>query len=453
LPDVIKISRNLNTKEYFIDNFSFGNKTYDNIFCSDIVIHLPYILYFDDFRDSMEEEVEITKDEKGRYFGWLEIIETLFNRTDPNYSVFRLKEMEERERKSVLAQVGKKLNITLTNEWRNFKLEDKENLSINVEYRTRRDSQNKEREFLKFDVIEIDKEENARFFFIRDRSKGFYWFFNFVMKLEFNPKENLNSRYKAIYLLDEPGSYLHASAQEKLCKKLVTLSESSSVIYCTHSHYLLNPDVIPLGNIRIANKDSQKNITLKSFYDFDKTQNNLQLAFQPLYDALHLKPFSLDMNFDTIVLTEGITDYFLFMMFNKDKKRTFLPCTGASSIKQFISILLAWRKDFFVFWDTDQEGERVFNECKNFFGEELTKEHFRKYSYLNKNLKKVTLETLIDGIDITMIKEELNLEKNVNTKKMLSHLYYSKKRESILKNISSKTLDNINHNLNQLTRS
>ncbi len=452
LSDTLKISRNLNTKIYYIENYSFGNKTYDHIFCKDIVLHLPYILYFDDFRDSMEEEVEIIKDEKGKYFGWLEIIETLFNRTDSNYSVFKLKEMEERERKSVLAQVGKKLNNTLTNEWRNFKLEDRENLSINVEYRTRKDSQQKEREFLTFDVIEIDKEENARYFFIRDRSKGFYWFFNFVMKLEFNPKENSNSRYKAIYLLDEPGSYLHASAQEKLCKKLVSLSESSSVIYCTHSHYLLNPEVIPLGNIRIANKDTQKNITLKSYYDSDKNQNNLQLAFQPLYDALHLRPFSLDMNFETIVLTEGVTDFFLFMMFNKEKKRTFLPCTGAASIKQFVSILLAWRKDFFVFWDMDQEGTKVFNECKEFFGDELTQQHFRQYSYPNKISKKVTLEDLIIGKDILTIKEHLNLDQNVKIKKVISHLYYSKNKESILKKISHETLENINHNLAQLIK-
>ena len=43
------------------------------------------------------------------------------------------------------------------------------------------------------------------------------------MKLEFNPKINGESK-NTVYLLDEPGSYLHYTAQEKLCQKLVDVS-------------------------------------------------------------------------------------------------------------------------------------------------------------------------------------------------------------------------------------
>ena len=69
-------------------------------------------------------------------------------------------------------------------------------------------------------MIEKDAKGDDHYFFVMDRSKGFYWFFNFVMKLEFNPKVVENSDVDAIYLLDEPGSYLHATAQSKLAAKV-----------------------------------------------------------------------------------------------------------------------------------------------------------------------------------------------------------------------------------------
>ncbi|MGJ4754749.1 ATP-dependent nuclease [Leptospira kmetyi] len=446
----ISIFRNLTKKKYQFEGFTFGDSKFDDYFCFQLVKSMPYILYFDDFRDSIDEKIEILKDENGNYHGWLEIIETLFEKTDSNFSVFKLKSMEARARKSVLAQVKKKLNETLTYEWRNFKLEEKENLSISLEFVEETDSENRKREYLKFEVIESDSENNERFFFIRDRSKGFYWFFNFVMKLEFNPKENWNSRYNAIYLLDEPGSYLHASAQEKLCKKLVSLSESNKVIYCTHSHYLLNPEIIPLGNIRISDKDSNKSIKLKTYFDYKDKSPSTNLAFQPLYDALHLKPFTLDLNFETIVLTEGVTDFFLFSIFNFDRKRTFMPCVGADSIKQFISILMAWQKRFFVFWDFDDEGKRVFEVCRDYFGDELSNSAFRFYSLPGKQKKKVVLEHLIETQDFALIKKELNLPENTKEKKVIANLFYSKKKEAIVKKLSTVTKENIEFNISKL---
>ncbi|TGK38472.1 hypothetical protein EHQ13_16330 [Leptospira gomenensis] len=450
LPRRIIVSRNLTTKTYNLRDFSFGNDQYDHLFCTKIINYLPYILYFDDFRDSIEEKVEIIKDENGDYYGWLEIVETLFKKTAKNFSVFNLKDLEVRERKSVLAQVKNNLNKTLTNEWKNFKLEEKDSLTISIDYVEENDSENRQREYLKFEIIETDIDGNERYFFIRDRSKGFYWFFNFVMKLEFNPKENPNSKYNTIYLLDEPGSYLHASAQEKLCKKLVSLSEFNKVIYCTHSHYLLNPEVIPLGSIRIADKNQDKSIGLRSYFDYEKNSSNLRLAFQPLYDALQFRPFPLDVSHDLIVLVEGITDFFVFEMFNKNKKRAFMPCVGANSIKHFISILLAWKKKFYVFWDNDEEGRRVFQECEEFFGNEFSKRYFFLYSLPLKNSNKVELEQLFYGTDIKMLKERLNLDPNTALKKVIAQLYYSREKNKIIAELSDITIGNIQHNLNKL---
>src|SRR5262249_13508196 len=140
-------------------------------------------------------------------------------------------------------------------------LDDRDALEISIDFVQEAPQAGQRRNYIKLDIVETDNQGDQHFFFIRDRSKGFYWFFNFVMKLEFNPKIVADGR-NTIYLLDEPGSYLHAFAQRKLCRKLKQLSEKNCVIYCTHSHYLLDPETIPFGSITIADKDGNGNATL-----------------------------------------------------------------------------------------------------------------------------------------------------------------------------------------------
>lgn len=85
------------------------------------------------------------------------------------------------------------------------------------------------------------------------------------MKLEFNP-DVAGDFNNAIYLLDEPGSYLHPFALSKLCKKLKSLSEKNIVIYCTHSHYLLNPEIIPINKVNVVSKNNLGQVQLEPYY-------------------------------------------------------------------------------------------------------------------------------------------------------------------------------------------
>ena len=245
----------------------------------EIISMLPYILYFDDFRDKIPERIEIPASLAQSQSSWLDIIEQLFKQTDKSFSVFDLPSLEERQRRTVLSKVERKLNETLTKEWQTFKLDERDALKISIGFDQRTTapaqvatdptlgskalapgtaasaqvSANVIKSYIKLDVVETVAGFD-HFFFISDRSKGFYWFFNFVMKLEFNPKvvtggPEVIGEAQAIYLLDEPGSYLHAFAQRKLCQKLRQISETNWVAYCTHSHYLLDPEVIPVNSI------------------------------------------------------------------------------------------------------------------------------------------------------------------------------------------------------------
>jgi len=240
--NIIHLQRNIVTGLYSILDLELPKAVEVDKLCRIIIGHLPYILFFDDFRDSFEERIPIVLGSNNLPSGWLAIINQLFVATDPNLSVFDLAEMEERQRKSAVSKVKRHLNKTLTREWQTFRLDDSDALTISIEYEPEKlGTAEPAPAYIKLDVIETDASGNEHFFFIRDRSKGFFWFFNFVMKLEFNPKIVQGNTDGTIYLLDEPGSYLHASAQSKLCNKLRMLAKTNKVIYCTHSHYLLNP--------------------------------------------------------------------------------------------------------------------------------------------------------------------------------------------------------------------
>lgn len=424
--DRIIISRNLNTKLYDIESDIFSEKNTNNLIAKEIIRQLPYILFFDDFRDSFPDQIEIKDEEKGK--GWLAIIERLFKKTDENFSVFALKDVEERERNSIKSQVQKKLNQTLTEEWKNFNLNDGKALKINIDYKAPTVESGVIRPaVIKFDILETDEKGNDHFFYIRDRSKGFFWFFNFVMKLEFNPKIISSEDVDAIYLLDEPGSYLHAGAQRKLCSKLKELSENNAVIFCTHSHYLLDPEVIPISSIRIAQKVKDFKVELTSIYEVE-TDIVSRNAFQPIYDALQLKPMTLDFS-DKAILVEGIYDFYCFNMFT-EKKYKYIPSQNAESILYYISLFIGWHIKFNALWDNDPEGVNAYNKALEKFGDEF-KNKFHKLPLKNQSSKSI-LQDFIDGSELNLIKKELGLPMNSSFQKTIATLFYNDKKDEIL---------------------
>lgn len=174
LSDTIIITRNLKDKTYDIGYDKFTKKDFNNILAKAIMKKLPYILFFDDFRDNIEEKIEI-KSSEDEIKGWLAIVERLFLAADQNFNILDLPNKEDRARKTILAKVNKLLNDTLTKEWQNFRLDDKDALKIKVDYdkesEVANNGQTIERHYIKFDVIEKDQDDNEYFFFVRDRSK------------------------------------------------------------------------------------------------------------------------------------------------------------------------------------------------------------------------------------------------------------------------------------------
>lgn len=73
------------------------------------------------------------------------------------------------------------------------------------------------------------------------RSKGFIWFFSFLVWFD-SVKEQAETESDLILLLDEPGLSLHGLAQEDLLNYIDDLSKQHQVLYSTHSPFMVRSE-------------------------------------------------------------------------------------------------------------------------------------------------------------------------------------------------------------------
>ncbi len=432
-PDVlctITIVRRLNKSselKYSLQSVHGFKARIQNTLAKAIVRRLDFLLYFDDFRYDVPARISIDQKSENE---WTSILKTLFSAADPEFCISQLPTLEARRRKSVMAKVEKFLNSRLTKQWETFHLEEKKSLTIRLNYHEDNNSPE-----ISFEVVEQDEGEQEFFFSIKDRSKGFFWFFNFVMRLEFNAKRA--SGGNIIYLLDEPGSYLHARAQDQLCAKLTELAIASKVFYCTHSHHLLDPHVIPYNAIRIAEKSDEKRITLKLLSEH-QTDFRRDAAFQPILEALQVRPAAIDIDRRRVIVTEGLYDFFSFDMFRPTDDFCILPAVSADSIRYHLSWLMAWGADYRALWDNDKEGIDKKTKAESIFGELEASKRFRLLPLAAEKSKR-RLEDLYDPFDLDSITCECKLPANASFNRKVQTLYYHPLRSEIISNLAGTT--------------
>ena len=279
-----------------------------------------------------------------------------------------------------------------------------------------------------------------RFFDVIDRSKGFLWFYNFVMKLQFNPKHTIGTR--TVYLLDEPGSYLHSSAQENLCSKIKEISRDHGfVIYCTHSHHLLNPKDIPLTAVYIVEKEEDKNIIITPLPRI-RTQTEKTNALQPILEALHIPAFDFFKSADPVLLVEGIYDKYVVELFVAlERKLNIMPGVSADSIVKNIQLMLGCGKVFIALWDNDKEGRSHYEKAKKLFG---LAEAERFDLLPGGTSKKRRMEEMFEKADFQMMKTTLSLPDDANYEAVIATAFYSTKaiRKKMAISLSPATKDN-----------
>ncbi|MFC7774064.1 ATP-dependent nuclease [Flavobacterium sp. GCM10027622] len=173
---------------------------------------------------------------------------------------------------------------------------------------------------------------------LKNRSKGFNWFFSFLVWFK-KIQEDQDSNY--ILLLDEPGLNLHASAQADLLRFLEDLSEKYQIVYSTHSPFMIVSD--KLQRVRTVLETDKGSIISNSVQEKDPN------TLFPLQAALG---YNIAQNLfisKKNLLVEGVSDLIYLQTMSAilegagkeglKPEITIVPTGGLEKVSTFISLL------------------------------------------------------------------------------------------------------------------
>lgn len=201
-----------------------------------------------------------------------------------------------------------------------------------------------------------------------DRSKGFVWFFSFMVYFS----QLKQKAGEVILLLDEPGLNLHARAQEDFLRLIEErLAPKYQVVYSTHS-----PFMIPTQHfdwVRTVEDVDNKGTKISA----DALKNNRDTVF-PIQGALGYDlAQSLFIGKDNL-LVEGPSDLIYLQAMGAlvedkghaslDPRWVMVPVGGADKISLFVTLLGANKLNIAVLRDfANSEKQRIDSLVKNGF--------------------------------------------------------------------------------------
>lgn len=264
--------------------------------------------------------------------------------------------------------------------------------------------------------VEVKLRDGEDNYYIRERSLGFKWFFIFLLFTRLRAGRKVAAR-DLIFLFDEPASNLHSTAQQKILCALdgLTKTTTSSVIYSTHSHHLINPKWLEttyiVKNQGLDYDDDEgfasvkTNIVVEKYRAFVGKYPTQRNYFQPVLDILDYRPSNLE-DVPSVVMLEGKNDYYGYTYFQDIKfKRPnllrLMPGVSSSSFDQLIQLYLAWGRDFVILLDSDAEGKKQKRRYIEEFGAKVEKRIFT-YKDINPIWTDTTFESLLrsDALEI-----------------------------------------------------
>ncbi len=234
-----------------------------------------------------------------------------------------------------------------------------QNLEIKFEIQTKENTSNGISE--KFLQIRIRNTKHRVTLPLKNRSKGFIWFFSFLVWFsKVQEKENL------IILLDEPGLNLHAEAQSDLLEYIdKELLQKYQVIYTTHSPFMIESDKLDEVRTVYDSNNSKVGSVISNALE-EKDQGTLF----PLQAALG---YNLAQNLyisDKNLLVEGVADLMYLTVVSGilnlngrvglSDDITIVPVGGLDKVATFISLLRGNKLNMVCLLDTftDQKGKK-----------------------------------------------------------------------------------------------
>lgn len=380
---------------------------------------IPEIIYYEDFIFNIPEEISYkagtpstSSKEIEKNTIWQLVLDDILKTVNVNFDSFRrmvfdIWNTDNDTAQNRISQIEEALNKKITESWKGLFQRDSKKINFKeIKITTKTNSG----EFLVSFKVKTD---DGKLFSINDRSKGCRWFFSFLIFTEFRKNRTSN----ILFLLDEPASNLHTSAQQKILEAIKELSANSVVVYSTHSQHLINPLWLSGSYIVINDKisedtlagdmtfnDTSKIIATKYYSYVGKGKGKTKTSyFQPILDALDFAP-SLIEPIPHIVILEGKFDWFALNYINEvilsQAKINFYPGGGRDSLWDIIRLYLSWGIPFIVMLDGDLPGIKSKNAYIKEFEPFLDKRIFTLKDITGQNF---CLEDLFEKEDIKNI--------------------------------------------------
>ena len=374
----------------------------------------------------LEEAKKQMKDRKGALYKFLlasEISTQEFLLSMENDDENQLKICRNKIKEKVKYNIQKKFN----------KFYEEENVQIKV--------------LFKNDLIKILVKTNENTTNISERSNGLRWYLNLFIDILANDIKDTN----VIFLLDEPGVYLHVNAQRELLRLFYDLCKNDNqVVYSTHSPYMIDSNNII--NIRAIEKDERGHTNIyNTAYDNKFNSVSKRETLSPLIQAIgadlrfNIGPQAEKLN----IVTEGITDYMYYTAmlyyFNipEEKMPYIIPAVGAGNVNVIVSVLIGWGCDFKVILDYDKAG---FVECEKLVDNlnlEINKDIFFvncKATYDNKDKEVYKYSQFVESLISDEDKSKFSIS-YLDNKTMAAKEFYDKvKCKSV--HLSDETVNN-----------
>ena len=374
----------------------------------------------------LEEAKKQIKDRKGALYKFLlasEISTQEFLLSMENDDENQLKICRNKIKEKVKYNIQKKFN----------KFYEEENVQIKV--------------LFKNDLIKILVKTNENTTNISERSNGLRWYLNLFIDILANDIKDTN----VIFLLDEPGVYLHVNAQRELLRLFYDLCKNDNqVVYSTHSPYMIDSNNII--NIRAIEKDERGHTNIyNTAYDNKFNSVSKRETLSPLIQAIgadlrfNIGPQAEKLN----IVTEGITDYMnytaMLYYFNipEEKMPYIIPAVGAGNVNVIVLVLIGWGCDFKVILDYDKAG---FVECEKLVDNlnlEVNKDIFFvncKATYDNKDKEVYKYSQFVESLISDEDKSKFSIS-YLDNKTMAAKEFYDKvKCKSV--HLSDETVNN-----------
>lgn len=223
--------------------------------------------------------------------------------------------------------------------------------------------------------LQIGLKDGKQTYDISERSLGFRWFFSFLLFTLFRTEKGRSK--PTIFLLDEPASNLHSSAQTQLMESFPRITSGKNIlIYSTHSHYLINPEWLDqayiVSNLAVDYEDvstqsdnpvRHTDVHAQKYRTFVGKNPDKTTYFQPVLDRLQVIPSKLD-SIRSSVLLEGKGDYLILksglrLCGLSQDDYALLPTRGADHFDEIVGILLGWGVNFALCFDADAKGNKA----------------------------------------------------------------------------------------------